>query len=133
MGGQTNKGIFGWVAVFAAGFVIGYGLMSMAVEVPAPQPPEATEATEVTPAPAPAVAAAAPAPAAPAPATRPLRKRRLPRAAGGDRGAHAGPGRTRAGPRARASEADDLVGQGRGNTCRSTRDPDRWYSIVARP
>ena len=60
MGGQTNKGIFGWVAVFAAGFVIGYGLMSMAVEVPTPQPasPEQAEA-------APIGAPAQPAPQAP--------------------------------------------------------------------
>lgn len=49
MGGQTNKGIFGWVAVFAAGFVIGYGLMSMAVEVPAPQA-EAPEPAQAVPA-----------------------------------------------------------------------------------
>ena len=78
MGGQTNKGIFGWVAVFAAGFVIGYGLMSMAVEVPAPQPPEATDTAA---APAPAVADAAPAPApeaAPALAPTPEAKEAAP-------------------------------------------------------
>ncbi|MBD90513.1 MAG: hypothetical protein CL940_09255 [Deltaproteobacteria bacterium] len=78
MGGQTNKGIFGWVAVFAAGFVIGYGLMSMAVEVPAPQPPEATDTAA---APAAAVADAAPAPApqaAPAPAPTPEAKEAAP-------------------------------------------------------
>ena len=66
MGGQTNKGIFGWVAVFAAGFVIGYGLMSMAVEVPTPQPaaPEQAEASSID-APAQPVAQAPPLQAAP--------------------------------------------------------------------
>lgn len=57
MGGQTNKGLFGWVAVFAAGFVIGYGLMSMAVEVPVPQP-AAQQAADAAPAPAATVDAA---------------------------------------------------------------------------
>jgi outer membrane biosynthesis protein TonB len=75
MGGQTNKGIFGWVAVFAAGFVIGYGLMSMAVEVPAPQPAPQEQAQPAPATPvaepqnaaltAPAVEPAAPASAAP--------------------------------------------------------------------
>ncbi len=76
MGGQTNKGIFGWVAVFAAGFVIGYGLMSMAVEVPPPQAAEPEQA-EAAPAPpstpsAPEAAPTAAAPeAAPAPSPAP--------------------------------------------------------------
>jgi len=75
MAGQTNKGIFGWVAVFAAGFVIGYGLMSMAVEVPAPEqaPPEQSPTEQATPAPAPAPAqVAAKEPVAPAPAPAPV-------------------------------------------------------------
>jgi hypothetical protein len=74
MGGQTNKGFFGWVAVFAAGFVIGYGLMSMAVEIPTPAPPGPEAAASAQPAIAGAPApAAAPAPA-PAPSSEPATK-----------------------------------------------------------
>ena len=63
--GRTNKGLFGWVAVFAAGFVIGYGLMSLAVEVPPPAPPADDQSPVATQAVTPEQAPVAAAPASP--------------------------------------------------------------------